>query len=625
MKIISFRLFALIIIFQTAVLSNFAQEIKAKIIIGSNIHVSTDGNFAHEESMLAANPKDTNNLIAAAQVPLDKVLFNKGCKIYVTKNAGKSWKDISLPQQIQFGGGDPQVAFGLQGTAYFTALWDGMNLSFCRSEDGGTTWDKPINLSDNLYGSPKMFDYEKIIVDQTFGKFAGRIYISASTTENNNKFPGNKFFTGQYFVCLFRSDDDGKSFVGPMNLASSGEGNSLQVSNVLISSNGTLFFTYTESVIRIDSSYKGTDLYIISSEDGGVSFSQPAKVVNYKTITLPRFSIDNKSEKHRGRIYCVYIDGQTLQGKTLMFTHSEDEGRTWSDPKAVDPNTPKDAIQRQADITVNSQGVVGIRWYDTRGTEGKGYNEYFTASLDGGKTFLPPVKVSSSTSINYKWQGNSGVPTWKRINDSSLLFSFQPSFGAGDHYCMFTSDATGLFHDLWSDYRDGHANQLYTSTIKIVQPGDKDWNENIDAVTYLKKEKKNYDLNPKTKILENISKDILLQIEDINYDSTMNVLSIPVRIKNISDKPLYGPIKIEISKIDTSDNKHIIPVVLNSSNKKRGVGAAFTYALSKSSVLLPDEETETMIWKFKVKFPIGFNLESIADLNLKVKGLGVQE
>jgi len=81
-----------------------------------------------------------------------------------------------------------------------------------------------------------------------------------------------------------------------------------------------------------------------------------------------------------------------------MFTYSSDQGQTWSTPSPIDPAAPVSAIQFEPAIAVNKDGVVAAIWSDSRGGPDDEYNVYFATSEDGGKTFLPSVKLTDEVS-----------------------------------------------------------------------------------------------------------------------------------------------------------------------------------------------------------------------------------
>jgi len=149
-----------------------------KVIVGPNILASRDGNFYHAELMVAANPKNPKNLVGAG-ITATQADGGPACKTYVTFDGGYTWSASALPEQVQFGGADPQVAFSPHGTAYFAALAMVRDekgrgraaLHFYRSEDGGRTWLKPADLGGS-------YDHPQIVVDKTYGPYAGRIYIA---------------------------------------------------------------------------------------------------------------------------------------------------------------------------------------------------------------------------------------------------------------------------------------------------------------------------------------------------------------------------------------------------------------------------------------------------------------
>src|SRR5262249_29323034 len=79
--------------------------------------------------------------------------------------------------------------------------------------------------------------------------------------------------------------------------------------------------------------------------------------------------------------------------------HSDDNGVTWSLPVQVNDNInnhttffPKMAVDQ-------TTGNLAIAWYDSRNDpQDTAVDIFTTVSLDGGNTFLPNVKVTTSPS-----------------------------------------------------------------------------------------------------------------------------------------------------------------------------------------------------------------------------------
>ena len=97
---------------------------------------------------------------------------------------------------------------------------------------------------------------------------------------------------------------------------------------------------------------------------------------------------------YKDRIYLTCWD--RAMERLYLFT-SNDGGSSWSPPTLVSRGYVQNGM-----VAVNNQGIVGVAWYDGR-DDPRGYRAvfrcqhvYFTASLDGGGTFLPEVKVSTA-------------------------------------------------------------------------------------------------------------------------------------------------------------------------------------------------------------------------------------
>ncbi len=563
-----------------------------RVVVGPNILVSRDGDVAHCETMIAADPTDPKNLIGAS-ITMTRPDGGAANKAYVSEDGGATWTDVSFPEEVEHGGGDPQVGFGANGTMFFVGLSNGMN--FYRSEDHGKTWSKALNLG-------RHHDHEVLITDHTTGPFAGRVYLADETDQKGSNELEDMIMKRR--VVLFRSADDGRSFIGPVDVGL-GEGKGLAAYNLLVLSDGTLVVPMSEYPNYATEKEASTWRAVVSlSTDGGVTFSprKPVAEINFgglkklreqqksgriDQIGGPVFAAD-LGPKFRDRIYAGWIE---LDGDRflLKLSYSNDRGTTWSKPRPVDAAAPATASQFQPMIAVNPDGVLGVFFYSTEGfADRKKFDVYFTASLDGGNTFLPKVRVSSETSSPFGSGNLRPGPIAQKERGLAIIYTLSglSRWPDGGDYIGFTADGDGAFHPFWADARSG-TYQLYSAAIRVeTQPAK--------AAPPLEKAV--------------LSDRVTLVFDPVRYDAQTREIVLPVRLKNDSKEALYPPFTVEVKEVAhpytvKSGEPINAPKFLNSANGKSGVGATFDYskALGGLTSLAPNAVTDAVPWRFQAE------------------------
>jgi hypothetical protein len=541
----------------------------ARVIVGPNLLVSRhDLDMPHAETHIAVNPRNRQNLLGAS------IVFTNDqgttCKTYASRDGGYTWMDTNFPERFQFSSGDPQVGFGLHGTAYFLMLSAGETypMHFYRSEDGGFTWERPR--------APRGGDHPQMAVDHTFGRYAGRVYISA--------------MYGVRRLAVSRSEDDGRSLIGPVEVPNPRNFWILNV-NPLVLSDGTLFIPYLawdDAGGRVPTTTLSE--FVISS-DGGVTFSAPTRVLEqpskaYVPPTQLRgsfisgtnvvYAVDRSSD----RLYVATSYERAGARRRLVLAYSSDRGRTWSAPREVSPDVPPGSAQYQPMIAVNSEGAVGVAWFDTRDFPNEdGYHLYFTASVDGGDSFLAARRISSEPSRPASARNLTPFQGFSRVAKELFEQRFRTAFGRwgnGGDYMGFTADADGAFRPLWVDGR-GAAFQVWTTQIRVTRGGGKALETSVP------------DNLRQTSLVGKIK----LLIDPPIYDVERQAATIPIRLQNISTETLYGPFSVEVRKLDQW-------TILNAANGQRGAGAVFDYssALGDWRALAPGASTEAVAWRF---------------------------
>ncbi len=603
-----------------------AEAAGPKVSVGPNILVSRDGDVPHVELMVATSPRTVKNLVGAA-ITATRPGGGWACRAYSSTDGGATWKATEFPEQVKWGGGDPQTAFTVQGTALFVALTinksdagkDCASMHVWRSENGGETWLPATEIPCN-----PSWDHEQIVVDTTKGRYAGRIYIGAL------------YDYPVYRVGVFRSDDDGRTWIGPSEAANGGGTIGINDVTPMVLSDGTLIVPYGDFQFlpdkRQSKGMASSNFWTVASSDGGVTFSAPRKSVS-QTYNLDdkesslagfgKFAADTEGPKFRDRIYVVWEDARSGKYR-ILFSYSADRGKTWSTPRPVDGSIPATGRQWQPAVAVNKEGVVAVTWFDARdAADAKQYHQRMALSADGGETFLPPVQVSSAPS-HPDGPGNSQLSpmVWIHKGQISLsLISAASRWGSGGDYMGLAADKEGVFHPFWADARSGTF-QIYTATVRVELPKKAEGTGGAAAPAGASKAPE-----PPKRAEAALTDKIEFIFDPTRYDAEKKQVEIPVRLKNTSAQPIFAPMRLEIegygfpeyeSEDDKKQNAENAPTALNSSNGKPKEGATFDLGgtIAGSDELAPGAVTNPFVIRLQLVDP-----KKMPTIRLKALGM----
>ena len=544
------------------------------IVVGPNVLVSRDGDVAHVESHVAANPRNPRNLLGTA-ITFTSPMVGTETKAYASFDGGWTWTDRYFPDQRQQGAWDPQVAFGVTGTAYLVTMIymsDSKTfnrVAFYRSEDGGRTWSKPVYFGSRGYDRPV------IVVDNSLGRFRGRVYIAVHDLEKG----GNG-------VQLFRSTDDGRTFRGPF---STGCG---AITNLLTLSDGTLW-------IPCLSSNAPKSSYVAKmSVDGGATLSpivgtplesrltwerKPGEVSGF--LLSPVYAVDTTA-RFRDRIYALWLQGEGEDSVHVMLKYSSDRGVTWSEPRKVAPVSKEGARQYLPMAAVNRNGVLGVMWFEALPPGNDTYDVFFTASVDGGESFLPQRRVTSATSQPDHPENRARTQIGGIRSEQQFYSAYSRWKDAGD-YTGLTADSDGVFHAFWPDARRG-AFQLYTSRIIV--------------------ESKPTDAGPLPALEAALAVDPEVAVEFgppiISRPGSDQIII--ARIRNVSSRTIWGPLTVTVTATlsglgrlleSTHDPKIILDPASGQWSKQARID--YTAALRDIPFLAHGAATEAIEWRFR--------------------------
>ena len=418
------------------------------------VNVSND-TTAQNETPLAVNPRNADNLITGA----NDWEYNDGCAVNASFDGGRSWtrtlpngfipgitKYTNDPAVAGTGaydfGGDPAVAFGPDGTAYFACFGYqasspyGVALLVSRSTDGGRTWlaggsAQPLVQAATWQGngisrgSTGQFpDHESIHVAND-----GTVYVAWAQ------------FTGQSShspIYVSRSVDGGRTFSLANKVTSGSVRNDQDARIATDPRTGYAYLTFDNSV----QGGKGTAMFVSRSTDRGASWSSPVPLGAFQNpvclfppdcfnVSGPQFRGPGSYpvpavDPTRNRLYVAYTDIIAGRAQILLTSASLDAIDRWTSPLAVAPGAGDrinvemsiEPVSGRIDLMANDRSWSGNTLYDV---------SYF-GSRDGGATWSTQ-RVTKTSWDPSQYGVPSGATVRPFIGDYDGIVSLPASVG----------------------------------------------------------------------------------------------------------------------------------------------------------------------------------------------------
>jgi hypothetical protein len=350
----------------------------------------TPGYFT--EPGVAVNPTNPRNVVA---------VFQDNAHAAYSMDAGATWHVEDVAPKNYRVSGDVSVAFDNQGHAFVCYIaFDKLGtfnywahgatrngIFVKRSLDGGKTWeDNHIAVAEQPTEPGIPFeDKPYIVADNSKSKYAGNLYIGWTRW---------RLIDSQ--IVVSRSTDDGKTWSEPVEIdAHPGfprdDNGAAEGFDGTVGPDGTLYAIWSQ----------GDDIMLVTSKDGGRTFSHARPVIHTAPIMFaidtldrangfPQIGIDPRSK----RLYVTWSDYRNGD-IDIFLASSADGGKHWSAPVRVnsDPvhNGAEQFFQWLAIDPVD--GSVNVIFYDRRHDPlNRKQIVALGRSTDGGHTFL-----------NYAW------------------------------------------------------------------------------------------------------------------------------------------------------------------------------------------------------------------------------
>jgi hypothetical protein len=567
------------------------------ITVSNIVQVSAaNRNRGHDEVIMCADPQDPNHLLGVSMISAGSSAQLSHTVSYVSFDRGLTWAPTRENGRDAFegaggenphGAADPACALGRSGEAFFGSLvetYHGKQAPgfVLPSSDGGKTWKRPVSIP---YGG--LIDRDFLALDEVSRRFRGRLYVTANGTT------GAKWRSE---LLLYSSADRLGSFHGPTRLPMPKDHAGVMYNGDVLS-DGSFVSLYGESKLEDITAALPTlpttpnaTLDVAISHDGGETLHSFKIADIYSDLGgpdmgLPTLAVDHGVGPFRDRVYVAW--GDLRSGRSQILTsHSSDGGRTWSAPVIVNDDVrhwhaigPDDFHPA---IAVNSNGIVGVMWYDRRDTaDDIAYRVRFSASIDGGETFLPsvPITTADSMSLHAERQRLAFNSLPGEGNFLSAIIGIDGFDFIGGHTNGMVADARGVFHPLWVDGTSG-INQLWTAAVTVRGQGRRNG-------------------SPALAKLGDVSRFLRIDFVDPVFDRSSATLTTAAFAVNVSNKTIRGPVKLRVVMLRSQMGA---VTITNAENGEGGPGAVWTFSpLKRATNLKPGEVSESKILSFRFK------------------------
>lgn len=360
------------------------------------------------EEQVWVNPNNANLVTAVWR---DFQTNTRRVGIGYSTNGGDTWTSDLFDFGPYTNYSDPCLTADRFGKLYATMMdfpnvGPGILIGY-RSTNAGQNWNIFPDTVTKL--SNRVADKPFTTVDRTGGVYDGNFYCSFMSGDVAADPPMSR-------ILFIRSVDGGLTFSDTMGLSGSPLGEpcvttkqEYQFCIPIVDADGRVhvFWQHAKKTVGCELDYSVE--HVVSS-DGGITFSVPLTAfdnnLGYGEVDggqvvygMPNGDCDITSGPYRNRIYIAqnqYAEG-TTDRTNVIVRYSDDGGVTFSNRAVVNDDDPA-AITDQFMpwLHVNAEGIVMILYYDQRNDplNHTKFDAYFSASFDGGETFIKNYRIS---------------------------------------------------------------------------------------------------------------------------------------------------------------------------------------------------------------------------------------
>jgi hypothetical protein len=372
----------------------------------TTMEACSTGKRSQNEPTIAVDPHDTQVVVAGSNDYCAQIVNGDVWPgYYRSADGGGSWNDSLVPgypADSSVAGiaspvhgscaaaGDPSQAFDADGRLFYAFICFNRSKPIngavysARYLSDGSVYDRTVLIkkgspSAQFSGSGLFQDKINIVADQTSGTFSGNVYVAWS--QYTGKAANNS-------ILLSRSTDHGLTYSSAIRVTPVEHGTG-SFTDLAVGPDGAVYLTY---LTYPSSSRRTSDVWLLKSANGGLSFGAPSHVASITRFDSDQFSGgigavdcgDGPFACPSGFTYSRFFSSSAVtadaigvhvayaaelaSGQSKVFVRNSADGVTFSTP-AVPVDTVLTGHQWFPDIA-SGAGTITVVFYDSRGDPG---------------------------------------------------------------------------------------------------------------------------------------------------------------------------------------------------------------------------------------------------------------
>lgn len=350
------------------------------------IQVSQGIYTGYASPFLAVNPHDPRNLLGAAWYRQTRALTGHIGLVrigtFFSFDEGKTWHENSLlPVPAGYTESiDETVAFMASGIGFVAAVLrqnqhdaSSSAIAIWRTDDGGQHFTSPL------------------LVDK--GNYLANVWITVNSVDAKHSGLIVLAWKHANAVEFSRSLDHGRSFTHPITISRTSD---LEPNwpIILIGPTGNMYVIY----VAYDSIFAGSTINEVTSSDLGVHFQPSHLVIKLSGMPerTPRLPSTESAaiDPHTGTLYIAFALPDQMPGHTdIELISSQNGGQSWSAPGQVNNDLLGDPVARyQPQVAIQSDGTVDVFYMALTST---GMSSFLARSTTHGMTFASALPLTN--------------------------------------------------------------------------------------------------------------------------------------------------------------------------------------------------------------------------------------